>query len=193
MQTQLQKQRKDPAETRCKIALLILFLLGAALIAGGLWGSREYQNSGFDQENAYHYIHELSGKVDSLYEKSIQPLTAKLTQAEQDTLTARTIELLKDNWSSAAKADQSARVDAMLAGLSGDKLQRKALELLSITYSLNGPKVSSAERSRWRPGATLSVTPTVRRCCMPRWMKRPICPKWRPRPPKRRAWNARLR
>ena len=66
MQTQLQKQRKDPAETRCKIALLILFLLGAALIAGGLWGSREYQNSGFDQENAYHYIHELSGKVDSL-------------------------------------------------------------------------------------------------------------------------------
>ena len=151
MQTQLQKQRKDPAETRCKIALLILFLLGAALIAGGLWGSREYQNSGFDQENAYHYIHELSDKVDSLYEKSIQPFTAKLTQAEQDTLTARTIELLKDNWSSAAKADQSARVDAMLAGLSGDKLQRKALELLSITYSLNGPKVSSAEKKQMAP------------------------------------------
>ena len=128
-----------------------MFLLGAALIAGGLWGSREYQNSGFDQENAYHYIHELSGKVDSLYEKSIQPLTAKLTQAEQDTLTARTIELLKDNWSSAAKADQSARVDAMLAGLSGDKLQRKALELLSITYSLNGPKVSSAEKKQMAP------------------------------------------
>ena len=151
MQTQLQRRRKDPAETRCKIALLILFLLGAALIAGGLWGSREYQNSGFDQENAYHYIHELSGKVDSLYEKSIQPLSAKLTQAEQDTLTARTIELLKDNWSSAAKADQSARVDAMFAGLSGDKLQRKALELLSITYSLNGPKVSSAEKKQMAP------------------------------------------
>ena len=33
MQTQLQRRRKDPAETRCKIALLILFLLGAALIA----------------------------------------------------------------------------------------------------------------------------------------------------------------
>ena len=104
-----------------------------------------------DQENAYHYIHELSGKVDSLYEKSIQPFTAKLTQAEQDTLTARTIELLKDNWSSAAKADQSARVDAMFAGLSGDKLQRKALELLSITYSLNGPKVSSAEKKQMAP------------------------------------------
>ena len=38
MQTQLQKQRKDPAETRCKIALLILFLLGAALIAALLIG-----------------------------------------------------------------------------------------------------------------------------------------------------------
>ena len=39
----------------------------------------------------------------------------------------------------------------MLAGLSGDKLQRKALELLSITYSLNGPKVSSAEKKQMAP------------------------------------------
>ena len=80
MQTQLQRRRKDPAETRCKIALLILFLLGAALIAGGLWGSREYQNSGFDQENAYHYIHELSGKVDRSEER----------QDERDAKMART-------------------------------------------------------------------------------------------------------
>ena len=39
----------------------------------------------------------------------------------------------------------------MFAGLSGDKLQRKALELLSITYSLNGPKVSSAEKKQMAP------------------------------------------
>ena len=38
MQTQLQRRRKDPAETRCKIALLILFLLGAALIAASSFG-----------------------------------------------------------------------------------------------------------------------------------------------------------
>ena len=50
MQTQLQRSKHDPTETRCKLTLLILFLLGAALILGGLWGIRQYQQSGFDQE-----------------------------------------------------------------------------------------------------------------------------------------------
>ena len=35
MQTQLQRSKHDPSETRCKLTLLILFLLGAALILGG--------------------------------------------------------------------------------------------------------------------------------------------------------------
>lgn len=151
MQTQLQKQRKDPAETRCKVALLILFLLGAALIAGGLLGIRQYQASGYDQEIAYRYIHKLAPQVDSLYEKSIEPFTAQLSQSEQDALTETVIALLKENWTSATKEDQAARVDEMLSGLTGDKLQRKALELLSITYSLNGPKVSSSVKKQLAP------------------------------------------
>lgn len=151
MQTQLQKQRKDPAETRCKVALLILFLLGAALIAGGLLGIRQYQASGYDQEIAYRYIHKLSSQVDNLYEKSIDPFTAQLSQSEKDALTETVIALVKENWTTATKADQAARVDEMLSGLTGDKLQHKALELLSITYSLNGPKVSSAVKKQLAP------------------------------------------
>ena len=82
MQTQLQRSKHDPTETRCKLTLLILFLLGAALILGGLWGIRQYQQSGFDQEVGYRYIQKLSGEVDRLYTQSIQPVMAKLTDAE---------------------------------------------------------------------------------------------------------------
>ena len=146
MQTQLQRSKHDPSETRCKLTLLILFLLGAALILGGFWGIRQYQQSGFDQEVGYRYIQKLSGEVESLYTQSIQPVMAKLTDAEREALTLEAAALLKENWTAAVKADQSARTDEMLAGLEGDKLQQKTMELLSITYSLNGPKVASAEK-----------------------------------------------
>ena len=146
MQTQLQRSKHDPSETRCKLTLLILFLLGAALILGGFWGIRQYQQSGFDQEVGYRYIQKLSGEVESLYTQSIQPVMAKLTDAEREALTLQAAGLLKENWTAAVKADQSARADEMLSGLTGDKLQQKTMELLSITYSLNGPKVASAEK-----------------------------------------------
>lgn len=146
MQTQLQRSKHDPSETRCKLTLLILFLLGAALILGGFWGIRQFQQSGFDQEVGYRYIQKLSGEVESLYTQSIQPVMAKLTDAEREALTLEAAALLKENWTAAVKADQSARADEMLSGLTGDKLQQKTMELLSITYSLNGPKVASAEK-----------------------------------------------
>lgn len=146
MQTQLQRSKHDPSETRCKLTLLILFFLGAALILGGFWGIRQYQQSGFDQEVGYRYIQKLSGEVESLYTQSIQPVMARLTDAERESLTLEAAALLKENWTAAVKADQSARTDEMLAGLEGDKLQQKTMELLSITYSLNGPKVASAEK-----------------------------------------------
>ena len=146
MQTQLQRSKHDPSETRCKLTLLILFLLGAALILGGFWGIRQYQQSGFDQEVGYRYIQKLSGEVESLYTQSIQPVMARLTDAEREALTLEAAALLKENWTAAVKADQSARADEMLSGLTGDKLQQKTMELLSITYSLNGPKVASAEK-----------------------------------------------
>ncbi|MFR5855099.1 MAG: hypothetical protein ACLUE8_12675 [Lachnospiraceae bacterium] len=120
MQTQLQRSKHDPSETRCKLTLLILFLLGAALILGGFWGIRQYQQSGFDQEVGYRYIQKLSGEVESLYTQSIQPVMARLTDAERESLTLEAAALLKENWTAAVKADQSARTDEMLAGLEGD-------------------------------------------------------------------------
>lgn len=148
MQVQLQDKKWNASERRCKLTLLVLFLLGIALIAGGFWGIRQYQQSGFDQESGYRYIHKLSGEVDSLYVKSIQPLVEQLPQGARENLTLQLEALLADNWTSATKSDQSARVAEMLNGLEGDARLRKAAELLSITYSLNGPKVSSSDKKQ---------------------------------------------
>ena len=183
MQTQLQRSKHDPTETRCKLTLLILFLLGAALILGGLWGIRQYQQSGFDQEVGYRYIQKLSGEVDRLYTQSIQPVMAKLTDAEREALTLQAAGLLKENWTAAVKADQSARADEMLSGLTGDKLQQKTMELLSITYSLNGPRWLPPKRSSWLSGRTRSAARTGKPCFGPCWMKarpcrRPWLPPW---------------
>jgi iron(III) transport system permease protein len=147
MQTPLKEQgRRDPDEIRCKIVLLVLFLLGAALIFGGLWGMQQYQTSGFDQENAYTYINSLSNDIRTLYQGAVQPITEGFSETENDALTEEVIALLKESWSSAVKTDQSARVDADLSGLSGTALQEKALKLLSVSYSMSGPKVASAEK-----------------------------------------------
>lgn len=148
MQVQLQDKKWNASERRCKLTLLVLFLLGIALIAGGFWGIRQYQQSGFDQESGYRYIQKLSGEVDSLYVKSIQPLVEQLPEGARQNLTLQMEALLADNWTSATKADQSARVDEMLNGLDGDARLRKAAELLTITYSLNGPKVSSSDKKQ---------------------------------------------
>ena len=148
MQVQLQEKKWNASERRCKLTLLVLFLLGIALIAGGFWGIRQYQQSGFDQESGYRYIQKLSGEVDSLYVKSIQPLMEQLPEGARENLTHQVEALLADNWTSATKADQSARVEEMLKGLDGDARLRKATELLTITYSLNGPKVSSSDKKQ---------------------------------------------
>lgn len=148
MQVQLHDKKWNASERRCKLTLLVLFLLGIALIAGGFWGIRQYQQSGFDQESGYRYIQKLSGEVDSLYVKSIQPMVEQLPEGARQNLTLQMEALLADNWTSATKADQSARVAELLSGLEGDARLRKAAELLSITYSLNGPKVSSSDKKQ---------------------------------------------
>ena len=90
---------------------------------------------------------------------------------------------MKENWTAAVKADQSARTDEMLAGLEGDKLQQKTMELLSITYSMNGPKVASAEKKLLAQWTDAERNQNREARFVPCWMKarpcrRPWLPPW---------------
>ena len=144
MQVQTEKKIRNAAEIRCKIGLLIFLLLGAALIAAGLWGIETYNESGFDQEAAFGYIHKLAPEVNSLYESSIQPVVNGLDAEVKTAIEQRSRELLADAWSDAAKEDRTAAVDTYLQSAADPA--REQMELLSVTYSVAGPKVSSKEK-----------------------------------------------
>ena len=141
---QVQTKKRTAAEIRCKIGLLIFLLLSFSLIAAGLWGIDQYNGSGFDQEAAYGHIYQLTPEVDSLYETSIAPVLEGLDAQTQTTIKQTSRQLLESAWTEAAKEDRAAKVDALLSAASDP--DREQMELLSLTYSLSGPKVSSKEK-----------------------------------------------
>ena len=126
--------------------LLLFLLLGAALIAAGLWGIDQYNNSGFDQEAAYGYIHKLSDDTDSLYENGILPVMNELDAAQKTVIEQLSRDLLAFAWTDAAKEDRAEAVNTYLTNAQDP--EREAMELLSVTYSVAGPKVSSKENER---------------------------------------------
>ncbi len=144
MQVQTEKRTRNAAEIRCKTGLLVFLLLGIALIAAGLWGIDAYNESGFDQEAAFGYIHKLSPEVDALYEKGIQPVIDGLNADMKTAIEQRSRELLVSAWTDAAKEDRTAAADTYLQNAAAP--ERETMELLSLTYSVAGPKVSSKEK-----------------------------------------------
>ena len=56
---------------RCRLALVLFFLLGVCLLVGGIWGNRQYVAAGFSQGNAFSVISRLAGEAGSLYQNGI--------------------------------------------------------------------------------------------------------------------------
>ena len=128
---------------RCRAALAALLLLGAALLAGGLWGSGQYETSGFSQENAYSLIHSLSRETGALWEKGIQP-ALRASSADPEVMTQVCRELTAACWPETERA----RLEDSSRNLSGDALTEREMKLLAASYALNGPKVKSASRKK---------------------------------------------
>ena len=142
-QVQLQANQKNPMELRCKLVLLALFLVAAALILGGVWGGQQSAVSGFDSEDGFQYIYKLSAPLESLYQKSIAPVMDSLDDARKDEITLCAESLLADAWGDEATAQ------AYLQGKTGAERTRSLMKLLAVNYSVNGPKsakVSSAQK-----------------------------------------------
>ena len=144
MQVQSDTRKRNPAEIRCKIWLFVFLLLGAALIAAGLWGIDQFNQSGFDQEAAYGYSYRLSSALDAMYEKGIQPVLHGMDDKTKTDIEQRSRELLIYSWTDAVGEDCTATVDTYLQD--SDDPAREQMELLAISYALDGPKVSSKEK-----------------------------------------------
>ncbi len=148
MQENLTKRssRDRRAERRCKLTLLAALALGAALIAGGLWGLEQFQASGFDQESGFAHVHDLAGPIDGLYEAGIKPLLSSLGAAQREVLDGKVNALLVSDWTENTGEDQTARVERTLSAYEGERRSRMQMELLSVSYAVSGPKVSTAQK-----------------------------------------------
>lgn len=153
----LETQKNKSAELRCKLCLALLFVLGAVLIACGLWGMNQHQTSGFDQESGFTYVYKLTGQLDTLYDTGIGPSLQALPLAQREALDREAHQLLVSAWTEIVKADQSAFVEETLAKYSGDSRSRARLKLLAVTYAVSGPKVTSAQKK------TLAALPDTER------------------------------
>ena len=128
--------------------LLALFILGCGLIFCGLWGIGQYGASGFDQEAGFDYVHKLSGELDTLYNTNILPSFSALEAEAREALTAKTRELLVKAWTEAAKEDKTAAAEGYLDAYAGEALEKAQMKLLAVTYSVAGPKVTSAQKKQ---------------------------------------------
>ena len=138
------KKTRNPAEIRCKIGLLIFLLLGVALICAGMWGMDQYSTSGFDQEAGYSYINQLTPELEKLYNEGIKPKLDGLEAGQRTAIMQRTGDLLVSAWTEAAKEDRSALVETYLKD--AQDAEKTQMKLLSVSYSMTGPKVSSKEK-----------------------------------------------
>lgn len=128
--------------------LLALFIFGCGLIFCGLWGIGQYGASGFDQEAGFDYVHKLTGELENLYNTGILPSLGALDAAEREALTAKTRDLLVRAWTEASKEDETAAAEEYLNAYAGDKLEKAQMKLLAVTYSVAGPKVTSAQKKQ---------------------------------------------
>ena len=144
MQVQLNTRPHNPDKRRSIFCLILLAALSLALIAAGLWGMQKNGASQFDQEAAFGYVYKLSEETERAYNNDISPVLSGLGAEKSEAVQARAHELLVAAWSDAAKAAQSATLDTYLQG-SAD-VAKSRMKLLSVTYAVAGPKVTSSEK-----------------------------------------------
>lgn len=132
-------ERRDRTPLISKTVLALALVLGLVLALTGYMGIRRFNASGFDAENGYGAIHDLSVQVQKDYERHLAPILDRITGETRERLDHAARELLQTTWE-AQRAGAQAELDAILQGQQTEKLYK----LLYVTYSLNGPKVSSA-------------------------------------------------
>ena len=137
------RNRDRRSEIRCKAVLAALLLLGAALLFGGLWGTRQAENAAFSQENAFSLISSLSGNLGALWSRGIRP-ALESSSADTEKVLSRCRESMDALWKD---EDRQLLADS-LQGLSGDALAEREMKLLSASFALNGPKIKTASRKK---------------------------------------------
>ena len=142
-------QKELPRHTRAplitKLALVLVFALGAVIIVLGVSGQRAYDTSGFSAESAYGAIYALSKDVNAAWEKQLQPQLAALP-AEQRAQVDEAVRALLDAAWEGANPGSAAEVESILSSVPEGERTALSYKLLYSAYLVNGPKVSTAQK-----------------------------------------------
>ena len=122
-------EREARTGVRTRIGLLICFLLGTALVIGGLQGQREQAASGFESEGAYQAIYALSGDVNRM-EQTLRRDLESLDESERMAAEAAAREILTAGGQDGAET------------MAADRLWKYA----AVYEAVNGPKVGARDR-----------------------------------------------
>ena len=140
------KTKRETSPWATRLALLLAFVLGAALVFMGLRGQDEYSRSGFSAESGFTAVHDLTTAAEERREKYLQPAMDALTAEEREAARGVMSALLKDAWEKQAEGG-GAKAEAVLAEAADDTVVCK---VLFATYAVSGPKIG--------PGARKTIT-----------------------------------
>ena len=138
-------KQRDYTPLISKVIIALLLILGLVMIGAGVMGIRDFDASGYDAEDAYGAIRDLSAVVDSDWESKLQPLLAEQTPETKAKLDAAAYAMLAELWES-QREGSTADLDACLASIAESERAEKTYQLLYAGYAVNGPRVTTAIR-----------------------------------------------
>lgn len=169
-QSQLRTQR-DLEPLFVKTVLAALFAVGILMIIAGVWGMHAFDASGYDTEDGYSYIYQMTGELNKRYASDIAPALEALDEQEQARTKEKLSQMLSDYWAEQTgdEAAGRANLEAFLASLPENQQESATARLFDAAFAVNGPKVSSslkkklaamdgAERAAFRREALLALT-----------------------------------
>ena len=137
-------RRHAPTPIVTRIALALVFLLGAGLLFLGIHGQSAFQASGFSAEGGYQSVYSLSAAVSEAWAHDLSPELDPLPDAQKSMLAQTATQLLKDVWES-QNPGSGAEVTEILSASENNSF-RTTIKLLYTAYLVNGPKVNASVR-----------------------------------------------
>ena len=153
-QQQAESRKERTAASLTKLILVILFLLGTVLVIMGFRGLRIFEASGFNSENAYQAIHQLSGDIEDAWKDRLEPRLKLLSQEERSGLDSLARDMLISEWEDRSEG-AGAEAQQILEGHGADA-DALTWKLLYTTYLIGGPKISSAAKKELLAGQKAS-------------------------------------
>ena len=126
-----------------KVALALVFALGAVLIFMGHRGQVDSAAAGFSAESAYQTVYNISGDVSAAWKDSLSPALNGMSDAQRAAAEAKALRLVRDAWDG-MQAGAGDEADALVAGAGGG--EALTWKLLYATYLTAGPKVGAGDR-----------------------------------------------